>query len=1790
MKILLYKDFSDSKTVVEAECGKKIADSVPVTDWSRHVVLVNGIKSDENHVLKENDLVIIRSVPRGSDNPVVSTVLTIATGGIYAGYQAYQAKKEAEKIQDEIDKLKSHTNDGITNVPYIKGANNAIASGKSQPYVIGRHLLTPYVLNSSKSAAKGFHTIGGAYGSGTYYNVVLGCGFGKQIIDSLSTDDVKAAALSSDSPQENTEEFPKYFFNKGSAFASDESFVEISQDGNNFSNPIFNRKIVETSPNAQLKKSDAEDYEDLYFTLEKNARACSVCILFNGLYQQNDKGERSSREITIIPEYSIDYARRLALNDSPEEAGWIPFTFTQKSTATRKVLHTGSYRFDFDGPVNYGTTDYSRPIKKRKSEWILKSGEDCKDHPGVTYDFYYETEGHAVLGADIICSYYEEVEESVPATDSNTFSYNKNTQLRFEAYTPFSFSEATRLRVSGGKLVYEPRDYPITLRLRCTTSKVKSGSEVSDCYVEYVQSYCYDVEKSLKARRLIDERILGEKEASRSTLLGVHVKATASNEDKLGKINIVTNGLAPVCEYDSARHRWVWDLSEKVPTSNPASWLLEVLMSDTHPASKFRSEELDLDSFAELYGYCEEKGLSVNLVLAQPQKKSSVLDSILSVCHAALYQNIYGQCAVAIDCVKENAIAVLNEQNMISFSWEKQIALNVDGVRVTYIDEASDWQENSFVRMYKPDAEIGENSVIREIRADGITNFVQAQKHAHYIMACDKLRPTKARAVVGREGIYYLPYEKVLVQHPSLKVGLGNAVIQSVIVNASDEIIGFDLYDSVTLSPQENYSIVIQCVSDTYCTPLTLAIVSPEGTEENQQKTIWLAAPLPLDSAVIPHAGDIMSYGYSRDLSTVTKEFVIAAIEPSGNAGYILTLVDYNAGIFDVDESTIPEYSPVITQPHSFVNEIPAEVPEKHPTYEDLQKVENKYRVFQFALSSSNDEYPEDDDDWQESQPESSDGQFVWMRSRWADESDDWSYSVITGPQGEPGAPGGAGKDGKDATQYYIHFVYCDDTTAGTNYSTSEARKYIGVYTDTTQADAATFNAAKAKAGIVWSKAEGEDGTNGTTPTVTATKSNGKTTIIINGTAAATINDGTNGASLVNKGNWAASTKYNVLDCVYVAANKTSYVCKTAHTSGTSFSATNWTVLAAQGNTGAAGPQGPQGPQGNTGPTGNFTKRIPLYYVSTSTTAPAKPTARITATGAATTTTWTQGKYTSFAVGKYYYTCEQIETYNSAGTFQSQSWSAVTRDTEYENAGTAKLRAAGKYIGKLTAAGTANGYTASSNWDWFLATSAITINNFGKAGTSGATVAGNVYVWNGSYWAKDSDTSHLAAAMNDMMSVADTYTTNATSVGAFATAFAKTIAAKSAFINQLFAETIHLQTNGIIKGGSRYKDDGTLDSNHWAEKGFFLRADGTLKARMESEINDSIIIGTKSGPGVGNGIRGVFIGTEAGWAAGGFDVIAIGFNASKNSNSGYSIAIGTEALMNGGGNNVAIGYRALKNFNSSSHCNVAIGYEAGGDTGSGKFNIFIGDSARSTESQNNVIIGRNASLSSKAQTDVLVAGNILLGRDALLKTPTSSDPATGNILIGDAVYINSNSQKAVDNIIIGKSKTLPQEGNAQIPFSNTININDIIKYLPSNFKLNKQLSIANGVPALILPKNVFCKNNSSLNDTSFARLDGVVAFSFEEWGGYIKYSNGLLIQWGKTTSSSGKASVSFRAYSSRESYAIFVAEGVQNCETRTTQDDTNGYDYGAGIDQKYESSCIFTCQSNRNIFYLAIGY
>jgi len=611
---------------------------------------------------------------------------------------------------------------------------------------------------------------------------------------------------------------------------------------------------------------------------------------------------------------------------------------------------------------------------------------------------------------------------------------------------------------------------------------------------------------------------------------------------------------------------------------------------------------------------------------------------------------------------------------------------------------------------------------------------------------------------------------------------------------------------------------------------------------------------------------------------------------------------------------------------------------------------------------------------------------------------------------------------------------------------------------------------------------------------------------------------------------------------------------------------------------------GALGEKGATGSTGDYTKRIPLYYVSTSTTAPAKPTTRITATGAATTTTWTQGKYTGYSVGKYYYTCTQTETYNSAGTYQSSSWDTVVRDMEYENAGTAKLRAAGKYIGKKTAAFTA--YTATSNWDWFLATADFTVNSV-------AVTAGNVYVWNGTTWAKDTDTSHLAAAMNDMMTLVDTYTTDSTSVGAFAKVFAQQLAARTAFINQLFTQQITIGNGGVIYGGNRYNADGTI--NNIAADGFWIGANGVLKARLTSDAYNGVYIGTDAGKSAVSSSESVFIGTSAGENVTGASNVAIGTKAMKNaSNTSLNVAIGYEALAasntNGNAFNVAVGYKALTK-STTGHENVGLGSSALGVLTTGAYNIGIGTNsliglttgsyniglglsagAALTTGQKNIFIG-NLNTVSKANSEK----NILLGNDISLSNNGSSvELSSGNIIIGNNVSWNTASSHCSDSVLIGNNLQ-PSDlhlGNGTVfDHDYSLNIMNLIRY-QTNFYLSGQSSITgSGCDALILPKNVFCKNGSQ-----YARLDGVKEYAFGTNNGYIKYANGLIINYGYHADN-GASGRNIVLSGFTETPCILVTQLFNG--TATNEE--------VVVKTASKTSFYYDSRNNRNIFWFAIG-
>ena len=836
MIINLFKDISDTCQLLHVEEGQSIKDALPqIKDWSYTKIIVNGHFVESDHIIRHDDVISVRIIPGTKDLPTGWRIFWgIATLGISElvniGIQSYENKKELQRMQDQVDKMKNSTRDGVVNIPTLKGATNSVSTGKTQPYLIGRSLITPYIMNSGNGSYKGFHTISGTTGEREFYNVVFECGFSDQILEKVYTDDIVIKNFDGDTPTTG------HFALDSSVFASADSFLEVQQGDYTFEDQRFVNKIIETTPSERLEKHKRENDKarDLFYTLQPHSMAADIIILFNGLFGYNSDGDKVSASRTINTYYSLDYAKILEDKGDVSKATWRPIKYNFKGTMT------------------------------------------------------------------------------------NTFSARDTNQQRYQAHVDFDYDDVINL------------DTPITLKFSTPDYEPSSGSQYSDCYIKYIHSYVFDSVRSKNAGAFIAEKVIEDKESRLSTVLGLCIEATENNQDKLNKVQVVSKGVART--WDGSK----WS-EEKTYTSNPAAWLLEVLTSDTHTPSKILDDDIDLKSLGAWYEHCENNKLYCNYCITQGMTKGSIFDMICSCGRGAMYRNIYGKIAVAIDGVKENAIAVLNEQNLISFSYEKELPRKTDGLKITYT-RADSWTQDTFIVMYdgsNPDTR-SPDSVIRALNLDGVTSYEQSVREAFYRMKSEKIRNRKCKAEVGHEGLFFTPLSKVLVQHPSLKIGLGNAEIQGLIYNATNtEIIGLYLYDEVQLNTIDTFNVIIDCIGsyngESYRTPLSKQIEGFSGLTDE----IYFTDPILVSASVKPKPGNSLSYGYQ--IETVASEFLVSSITPT-DYGYSLELVNYDVRIID-DSEEIPEYIPNITEPLSPVSQIPEGLPPA--SVEDLMSAVN---------------------------------------------------------------------------------------------------------------------------------------------------------------------------------------------------------------------------------------------------------------------------------------------------------------------------------------------------------------------------------------------------------------------------------------------------------------------------------------------------------------------------------------------------------------------------------------------------------------------------------------------------------------------------------------------------------------------------------------------------------------------------------------------------------------------------------------------------------------------------------
>ncbi|MGP1415418.1 MAG: hypothetical protein ACTTJ6_05750 [Treponema sp.] len=797
MKATLYKELSNKQTPIELQAGLTMQEALPDFDLDNAIIVINGKIEDSDYLLQEKDKVTIRLTPNGTTALIVTAIViavVAVAAGIAGGIYAYKARKDAEKAKEELERMKKLSNKPeIDNRPFLRGASNTIATGNNQPYVIGRHFFTPYLLCSP------FYEITGKDGIDQYIYTVLECGFNKQVIKKIAIDDVAIKTFKDTTPQEGAYSIDEGIF-------TEDGRIEIAQDGNQLTDiPSLNYKVNSKTCNDDIPRdSDVKDGKKSYLTYTLNPYAMDVDIAISfpyGLYAMNNDGDKIETQVTITPQYSLDGG-----------SSWNNFYFNNNGVRT-----------------NF----FKRCISTK--------------------------------------------------------------ELRYVAHKDFTISDYEALKTNNQTAIY--------IRIRSNGNSGDSSIK-NDCYCLFYQSTCYDPDKS--KTELVPCKIIEDRERAFCTILALKLKASKINEDKLKKINIITQGIART--WDGKK----WS-KEKTETRNPAAWALEIETSDSHPASRYSDDELDLESFGEYYEYCEEKGYKFDWIITQNTKKDATLNHIMEATGACIYTDIYGRRAIAIDKPQENALAVYNPQNIINIQNKKTFGRRTDGLRIKYVNSKDDlYQEDTYLLMREVNGkplEITPDSIIKDINITGITTFDHIVKYARRIMAIEALRPKTTIIEVGNEGVFYTPYSKILIQDDSLKIGIGKGYTITSTKWRSGILKKIYTREPLTFDPMKTYGIIVNCFTETGVQPLPIKIEGGGTTNE-----LTVLTHIRASAYVKPEENNIFSFGeldIDGEFSKITTPYIISQIKRSDN-GFNLELVNYHEAIYETGK--IPDYKSNITR------------------------------------------------------------------------------------------------------------------------------------------------------------------------------------------------------------------------------------------------------------------------------------------------------------------------------------------------------------------------------------------------------------------------------------------------------------------------------------------------------------------------------------------------------------------------------------------------------------------------------------------------------------------------------------------------------------------------------------------------------------------------------------------------------------------------------------------------------------------------------------------------------------
>lgn len=335
-------------------------------------------------------------------------------------------------------------------------------------------------------------------------------------------------------------------------------------------------------------------------------------------------------------------------------------------------------------------------------------------------------------------------------------------------------------------------------------------------------------------------------------------------------------------------------------TSNPASLFRHVLQGSANRRAVADSK-LNLTALQAWHVACAAKSFEFNTIT---QGRVTVIDMLRQVAAAgraspAIQDGLF---SVVVENVLSGApIQHFSPRNVVSFEEVRSYVTPPHAFKVQFVDPQSGYLDTE--RIVPDDGYTADTATVLErLDIPGITSSDQAYKLGRYHLAVLRLRPSEFVIETDFEHLDCVRGDWVKFNHDVILTGLAAGRVVSVTLNGGGDCTGV-VVDQECPMTSSTYGIRFRKSSD------GSTIVKVVTTAAGYQTTLTFSSVIASGNPM-PVAGDLFLFGLSGSESI---DCIVKSIEPTGDLGARLTLVDAAPGVLTADSGTIPKYDPQIT-------------------------------------------------------------------------------------------------------------------------------------------------------------------------------------------------------------------------------------------------------------------------------------------------------------------------------------------------------------------------------------------------------------------------------------------------------------------------------------------------------------------------------------------------------------------------------------------------------------------------------------------------------------------------------------------------------------------------------------------------------------------------------------------------------------------------------------------------------------------------------------------------------------